>query len=131
MLGLEARAFGLDDVAALTGQIQGHALVLNCLLDDPGEVIVGRIGDMEEQQLTIAGAVEEQSATANAMSQQIAVLADIMRRGQWRAKDQIDFALLSGALILLNGIFAMSELAIVSARTAQLRMAADRGSSAR
>jgi len=29
-LGLEARAFGLDDVAALTGQIQGHALVLNC-----------------------------------------------------------------------------------------------------
>ena len=32
------------------------------------------------------------------------------------------------ALILLNGIFAMSELAIVSARAAQLRMAADRGS---
>jgi len=32
------------------------------------------------------------------------------------------------ALILLNGVFAMSELAIVSARTAQLRMAADRGS---
>ncbi|MCG7400244.1 saccharopine dehydrogenase family protein [Caballeronia zhejiangensis] len=29
-LGLEARAFGLNDVAALTGQIQGHALVLNC-----------------------------------------------------------------------------------------------------
>ncbi|WP_250466552.1 saccharopine dehydrogenase NADP-binding domain-containing protein [Caballeronia sp. GAFFF2] len=29
-MGLEARAFGLDDVAALTGQIQGHALVLNC-----------------------------------------------------------------------------------------------------
>ncbi|RFU44280.1 trans-acting enoyl reductase family protein [Paraburkholderia sp. DHOC27] len=29
-LGLEARAFGLDDVAALTGQIKGHALVLNC-----------------------------------------------------------------------------------------------------
>ncbi|KHL24626.1 DNA-binding protein [Croceibacterium mercuriale] len=40
-----------------------------------------------------------------------------------------DFALLI-ALILLNGIFAMSELAIVSARPAQLRMAADRGSSA-
>jgi putative hemolysin len=32
------------------------------------------------------------------------------------------------ALILLNGVFAMSELAIVSARAAQLRMAADRGS---
>jgi putative hemolysin len=32
------------------------------------------------------------------------------------------------ALILLNGVFAMSELAIVSARAAQLRMAADGGS---
>lgn len=31
-------------------------------------------------------------------------------------------------LILLNGIFAMSELAIVSARTARLRMAAEKGS---
>lgn len=29
-LGLEARVFDLDDVAALTGQIEGHALVLNC-----------------------------------------------------------------------------------------------------
>ncbi|MDN7799413.1 MULTISPECIES: saccharopine dehydrogenase family protein [Burkholderia cepacia complex] len=29
-LGLEARPFGLDDEAALTGQIQGNALVLNC-----------------------------------------------------------------------------------------------------
>jgi len=33
-----------------------------------------------------------------------------------------------GALILLNGIFAMSELAIVSARPAQLRLMASRGS---
>ena len=33
------------------------------------------------------------------------------------------------ALILLNGVFAMSELAIVSARTARLQMAAERGSS--
>lgn len=32
------------------------------------------------------------------------------------------------ALILLNGVFSMSELAIVSARTAQLRIAAERGS---
>ena len=32
------------------------------------------------------------------------------------------------ALILLNGVFSMSELAIVSARTALLRIAADRGS---
>jgi putative hemolysin len=32
------------------------------------------------------------------------------------------------ALILCNGVFAMSELAIVSARTARLRMAAERGS---
>jgi len=38
------------------------------------------------------------------------------------------FALL--ALIVLNGVFAMSELAIVSARTARLRMAADGGSKA-
>ncbi len=33
-------------------------------------------------------------------------------------------------LIVLNGVFAMSELAIVSARTARLRMAADKGSKA-
>jgi putative hemolysin len=33
-------------------------------------------------------------------------------------------------LIVLNGVFSMSELAIVSARPAQLRMAADRGSRA-
>ena len=32
------------------------------------------------------------------------------------------------ALILLNGVFAMSELAIVSARTSRLRIAAERGS---
>ncbi len=32
------------------------------------------------------------------------------------------------ALIVLNGVFAMSELAIVSARTSRLRMAAERGS---
>lgn len=38
-----------------------------------------------------------------------------------------DLAILA-ALILLNGVFSMSELAIVSARTARLRMAADRGS---
>lgn len=38
-----------------------------------------------------------------------------------------DLAILAG-LILLNGVFAMSELAIVSARTALLRMAADGGS---
>ena len=38
-----------------------------------------------------------------------------------------DLAILAG-LILLNGVFSMSELAIVSARTAQLRMAAERGS---
>ncbi|QZH76332.1 MAG: HlyC/CorC family transporter [Erythrobacter sp.] len=33
-------------------------------------------------------------------------------------------------LIVLNGVFAMSELAIVSARTARLRMAAEKGSKA-
>jgi putative hemolysin len=40
----------------------------------------------------------------------------------------LDLALLI-ALIVLNGVFAMSELAIVSARTAQLKVAAERGSS--
>ncbi|TIX49210.1 hemolysin family protein [Alteraurantiacibacter aquimixticola] len=38
-----------------------------------------------------------------------------------------DLAVLAG-LILLNGVFAMSELAIVSARTSQLRVAAENGS---
>ena len=40
-----------------------------------------------------------------------------------------DLALIAG-LILLNGVFAMSELAIVSARTARLKMLAERGSGA-
>lgn len=40
-----------------------------------------------------------------------------------------DLLIIAG-LILLNGIFAMSELAIVSARPAQLRLAAQRGSGA-
>ncbi|HEY6814413.1 MAG TPA: hemolysin family protein, partial [Croceibacterium sp.] len=40
-----------------------------------------------------------------------------------------DLAVLA-ALILLNGVFSMSELAIVSARPARLRLAADRGSGA-
>lgn len=34
-----------------------------------------------------------------------------------------------GCLIVINGVFAMSELAIVSARTTQLQAAADKGSS--
>ncbi|MEO6092534.1 MAG: hemolysin family protein [Novosphingobium sp.] len=36
--------------------------------------------------------------------------------------------LIIAGLILLNGLFSMSELAIVSARTARLRMAAEKGS---
>ncbi|MGV3554674.1 MAG: hemolysin family protein [Croceibacterium sp.] len=40
-----------------------------------------------------------------------------------------DLAILA-ALILLNGVFAMSELAIVSARTARLKMLAEKGSGA-
>jgi putative hemolysin len=36
--------------------------------------------------------------------------------------------LIIAGLILLNGVFSMSELAIVSARTARLRVAAERGS---
>jgi len=39
-----------------------------------------------------------------------------------------DLFIIAG-LILLNGVFALSELAIVSARTARLRAAADKGSS--
>ncbi len=39
-----------------------------------------------------------------------------------------DLFIIAG-LILLNGVFALSELAIVSARTARLRTAADKGSS--
>ena len=39
-----------------------------------------------------------------------------------------EFLAYLGALIVLNGVFAMSELAIVSARTSQLRVAADNGS---
>jgi hypothetical protein len=35
--------------------------------------------------------------------QHIRVLADIMKRGQWREKDKLDFALLSGKYILING----------------------------
>jgi putative hemolysin len=38
-----------------------------------------------------------------------------------------DLAILAG-LILINGVFSMSELAIVSARTAKLRVAAEKGS---
>jgi putative hemolysin len=40
-----------------------------------------------------------------------------------------DLAILAG-LILVNGIFSMSELAIVSARTSKLRLAAEKGSGA-
>ena len=40
-----------------------------------------------------------------------------------------DLAILAG-LILVNGVFSMSELAIVSARTSRLRMAAEKGSGA-
>ena len=40
-----------------------------------------------------------------------------------------DLAILVG-LILVNGVFSMSELAIVSARTSRLRLAADKGSRA-
>src|SRR5512143_2689273 len=40
-----------------------------------------------------------------------------------------DLAILAG-LILVNGVFSMSELAIVSARTSKLRLAAEKGSRA-
>ena len=44
--------------------------------------IVTRIGDMEAQQTTIAGAVEEQSATARAMSEAAEVLAGSARTSE-------------------------------------------------
>lgn len=38
----------------------------------------------------------------------VEVLADIMKRGGWEPKDKIDFALLDGDLILVNGYHRMS-----------------------
>jgi len=35
--------------------------------------------------------------------QHVAVLADLMRRGRWQPKSQIDFAVLNGRYILING----------------------------
>lgn len=35
--------------------------------------------------------------------QHVAVLADLMRRGRWQPKSQIDFAILDGRYILING----------------------------
>ena len=41
----------------------------------------------------------------------IRVLADIMKRGAWRAKDKLDFARLDNKLILINGHHRMSSQA--------------------
>lgn len=38
----------------------------------------------------------------------VRVLADIMKRNQWEPKDKLDFALLKGELILVNGYHRMS-----------------------
>lgn len=38
----------------------------------------------------------------------VAVLADIMKRGQWEPKDKLDFALFKGDLILVNGYHRMT-----------------------
>ena len=42
-------------------------------------------------------------------------------------KDSMFELLIVGFLIILNGVFALSELAVVSARKARLEMLADRG----
>lgn len=76
--------------------------------------------DSKDQQ-TVLGFVEEGFVTLSALQmntvlrecayehqryikeRHVAVLADLMRRGQWHPKNQIDFALLNGRLILVNG----------------------------
>jgi hypothetical protein len=39
----------------------------------------------------------------NINEQHVSVLADLMRRGRWQSKSQIDFAVLNGRYILING----------------------------
>ena len=39
----------------------------------------------------------------NVSERHVAVLADLMKRGRWQSKSQIDFALLNGRYILING----------------------------
>lgn len=39
----------------------------------------------------------------NVVDKHVSVLADLMKRGHWQAKSQIDFAVLNGRYILLNG----------------------------
>lgn len=41
-------------------------------------------------------------------SDHVAVLADIMKHGQWEPKDKLDFALFKGDLILVNGYHRMT-----------------------
>lgn len=43
------------------------------------------------------------------------VLADIMKRGQWRPKDKLDFALLNGKYILINGHHRLTAQAMAGA----------------
>ena len=50
-----------------------------------------------------------------------------MERPPFRRTEEMDFLIL-GVLILLNGVFALSEMAIVSARKPRLKAMADRGS---
>jgi hypothetical protein len=50
------------------------------------------------------------------MRQHVEVLADIMKREQWRPKDQIDFARLGDRLILVNG-YHRAHAQIESAKT--------------
>lgn len=45
----------------------------------------------------------------------IGVLADIMRRNQWRKKDKLDFASIDGRLVILNGHHRLSAQAVSGA----------------
>jgi hypothetical protein len=58
-------------IIAMIDAIQADSAAASRAIDS----IVSRVGDMETQQVTIAGAVEEQSATATLMGSQIASLA--------------------------------------------------------
>ena len=67
----ERTAKATQEIAATIEAIQAGSAEAAAAISD----IVDRIGDMEAQQTTIAGAVEQQSATAKAMSEASEVLA--------------------------------------------------------
>ncbi len=74
----ERTARATREIAATIENIQSGSADAGVAIAD----IVTRIGDMEAQQTTIAGAVEEQSATARAMSEAAEVLARSARTSE-------------------------------------------------